>query len=221
MNILVIAPHADDEIIGVGGTIIRNIEQGNNVYVCVVTRGKEPIFSEKYMENLRRETIMCHKSIGIKETFFLEFPAVMLEKENRYEINGKISEVIQKVCPDEVYIPHIGDMQKDHQIVAECTMVGLRPKYEHKVKRIFAYETLSETGWNIPNIQNEFIANVYIDISDYLNKKIEALGFYKSQVGEFPDARSLEAVEALAKFRGATMNMKAAEAFSLVREIIE
>lgn len=219
MKILIIAPHADDEIIGTGGLIAKNVAGGNEVYVCIVTRGVQPLFSDESVKQVRSETIECHKKIGVTKTYFLEFPAVMLEKENRYEINGKISEVIGAVCPDEVYIPHIGDMQKDHQIVAEAAMVGLRPKYKHIVKKIYAYETLSETGWNIPNIQNEFIPNVYVDISEYLPKKLQAMECYGSQLGDFPDARSLGAIEALAKYRGAVMNMEAAEAFMLIRSI--
>lgn len=219
MKILVLAPHADDEIIGVGGTIYKRITQADEVYICIVTKGAQPIFSEDVVKRIREETIACHKKLGITKTYFLDFPAVMLEKENRYEINEKISNVIQEVCPDEVYIPHIGDMQKDHQIVAEASMVGLRPKYKHIVKRIYAYETLSETGWNIPNIQNEFIPNVFVNISEYLPKKLDAMKCYASQLGDFPDARSLGAIEALAKYRGALMNMDAAEAFMLIRSI--
>ena len=219
MRVLIIAPHADDEIIGVGGTIVRYINENVDVYVCIVTRGEKPIFSEEFMENLRNETLLCYKKIRIKKKYFLEFTAMILEKENRYKINEKIHNVMHEVCPDEVYIPHVGDMQKDHQIVAEAAMVGLRPKYKHIVKKIYAYETLSETGWNIPNIQNEFIPNVYVDISDYLKQKLDAMKCYKSQVGDFPDARSIEAIEALAKYRGALMNLKAAEAFMLIREV--
>lgn len=219
MKVLVIAPHADDEILGVGGTIIKNIKQGNSVYVCIVTRGVEPLFSNEYMNQLRQETNNCHKLLGIKKTFFLEYPSVMLEEQHRFEINNKILEVIKEVNPDEVYIPHVGDMQKDHQIVAEACMVAVRPKYSFTPKRILAYETLSETGWNTPNAQNDFIPNCFIDISDSLLAKLEAMKCYSSQLSMFPDARSLEAVEALAKYRGALMNLKAAEAFMLIREI--
>lgn len=218
-NILVFAPHADDEVLGVGGTIIKHIQAGFNVYVCIVTRGVAPLFSDEYMLILRRETITCHASIGVKDTFFLEFPSVLLEKENRYKINEKILEVIQRLKPNEVYIPHWGDMQKDHQIVAEACMVALRPKYEHKVSRIYSYETLSETGWNAPNAQNEFIPNVYVDINEQLQRKLEAMKVYQSQLSEYPNPRSLEAVEALAKYRGNTVGVKAAEAFMLIREI--
>ena len=89
----------------------------------------------------------------------------MLEEQHRYEINEKFLDVVKEVEPDEVFIPHVGDMQKDHQISAEAAMVALRPKYPFAPKRIYAYETLSETGWNIPNIQNEFIPNAFSDIS--------------------------------------------------------
>lgn len=219
MRVLVIAPHADDEIIGPGGMIARRVSEGHEVFVCIVTRGIEPLFSDEYMRNLRFETLRCHERIGIKDHYFLEFPSVMLEKENRNEINAGISDVIQTVCPEEVFLPHLGDLQKDHQIVAESAMVALRPKYKHVVKRAYAYETLSETGWNMPNIQNAFMPNVYMDISGYLQDKLDALGAYKSQLSDFPSARSIQAIEALAKFRGASINVKAAEAFMLIREI--
>lgn len=220
MKMLVIAPHPDDEMLGVGGTIIRNIAEGNEVYICIVTKGGPPLFPSDVVEKTRSEARTCHEAIGVKETIFLNYPSVKLEKENRYEINGKILEIIQRIRPDEAFIPHRGDMQLDHQIVVDASMVALRPKYTHKVKRIYAYETLSETGWNIPTVQNDFIPNVYVDISAYLSQKLQAVKIYQSQLSEFPNPRSIEAVEALAKYRGCSVNVKAAEAFMLIRQII-
>ncbi|MDD2363024.1 MAG: PIG-L family deacetylase [Oscillospiraceae bacterium] len=219
MSILVIAPHADDEILGVGGTMIKAIANHEDVSVCIVTRAAEPVFSEDVFRRIRQETLECHKFLGVKKTFFLEFPAVMLETAKRYEINNSILAVVEEVKPDEVYIPHIGDMQKDHQIVTDAAMVALRPNGNHKVRRIYTYETLSETGWNLPNVQNEFIPNVYSDIGSFLDKKLEAMKIYASQLGEFPNPRSLGAIEALARYRGSTVQTMAAEAFALVREI--
>lgn len=218
-RVLVIAPHPDDEILGCGGTIIKNIAEGNEVYVCIVTKGCLPLFKPDRVEENRKDARNCHKHIGIKKTYFLDFPAAMLEKVERYELNGKILDVIKEVQPDEAYIPHWGDMQRDHQMVAEAAMVALRPKYHPQVKKIYGYETMSETAWNAPNVQNEFIPNVFEDITEYLENKKEALSFFKLQISPFPDARSLEAIEALAKYRGALMDMKAAEAFVLIREL--
>ena len=218
-KILIIAPHPDDEILGCGGMMIRNIKEGNEVYVCIVTKGYPPLFNEERTAQNRQDTIACHKSIGVKETFFLDLPSTQLEKVERSEINGKILKVVRDLVPDEVYIPHWGDMQKDHQIVAEACMVAVRPKYLPQVKRVYSYETMSETAWNAPNVQNEFIPNVFLDITNSIEGKKKALAFFSLQVSEFPDARSSEAIEALAKYRGAQMNMIAAEAFMLIREL--
>lgn len=219
MKVLVIAPHPDDEVIGVGGTIAKRVNAGDDVYVCVVTKGVTPLFQEKFIEKTRQECCEADAKLGVKETIFLDFPAVMLETVPRYEFNGKISEVINSIKPDEVYIPHRGDMQIDHQMVVDAAMVAVRPRGNNYPKRVYAYETLSETGWNIPNIVNEFIPTVYEDITDTYEVKLEAMAIFESQLSVFPEARSIGAVEALAKYRGATVSVKAAEAFSLVREV--
>ncbi|MST71168.1 PIG-L deacetylase family protein [Mogibacterium kristiansenii] len=219
MRVLVIAPHPDDEIIGVGGTIAKRAKDGDEVYVCVVTKGKSPLFNDEFIEQGRKECRKADKKLGVKETIFLDFPAVMLETVPRYEFNGKISEVVNSIKPDEVYIPHRGDMQIDHQMVVDAAMVAVRPRGNNYPKRVYAYETLSETGWNIPNIVNEFIPTVYEDITDTYEVKLEAMAIFESQLSVFPEARSIGAIEALAKYRGATVSVKAAEAFSLVREV--
>lgn len=223
-KILVFAPHPDDEVLGCGGTIAKHIAQGAEVTVCVMTCGKPPIFDDTmakengWPHTLYPEICKSHALLGVKETIFLQFPATAMETVPRYEMNGKVCQVINKVQPDIVYIPHFGDMQKDHAITVEAVMVAVRPKGAYRVPLVYAYETLSETEWNVPHSANAFIPNVFVDISDYLDTKLKAMECYQSQLGAFPDPRSLEAVEALAKLRGSTMNAKAAEAFMLLRE---
>lgn len=219
MRVLIIAPHPDDEIIGVGGTIAKRAKAGDEVYVCIVTKGKSPLFNSDFIEQGRRECREADAKLGVKETIFLDFPAVMLETIPRYELNGKVAEVVQNIKPEEVYIPHRGDMQIDHQMVVDAAMVAVRPRRDDYPKRVYAYETLSETGWNIPNVTNEFIPTVYENITDTYDVKMEAMSVFKSQLAPFPAARSVGAIEALAKFRGATVSVEAAEAFSLVREV--
>lgn len=219
MRVLVIAPHPDDEVIGVGGTIAKRVSEGHEVYVCVVTKAGEPLFSTEVVEQGRRECRKADTLLGVSQTIFLDFPAVMLETVPRYQLNGSILKIVQDIKPEEVYIPHRGDMQIDHKIVSDAVMVAVRPKSDSIVKRIYAYETLSETGWDIPNTVNEFIPTVYEDITNTLEKKIEALKKFESQIGQFPNARSIEAVSALARFRGAMVSVEAAESFALIREI--
>ena len=218
-KVLAIAPHADDEIIGLGGTLAKHVSQGDEVYVCIVTRGKEPIFTEEYMKVLREETNACHKELGVVKTFFLEFPSVMLDSVPRHELNGALMGVFNEVKPQIVYFPHFGDLQKDHFLVAEATMVCVRPKYGYKIEGVYAYETLSETEWNIPHLANAFIPQCYVDVSEFLEKKLELLKCYKSQLSEFPNSRSIQAVTALANYRGATIGVNAAEAFAVIKEV--
>ena len=224
MKILVFAPHPDDEIIGCGGTMARYITEGNEVYVCVVTSPKPPVYDDKvavekgWPHLIYPEIKASHDKLGITETIFLQFPCVLLENEPRNVINGKIGQVIQNIKPELVFIPHFGDIQKDHTIVSEAVMVGVRPKYAHVPQYVYSYECLSETEWNVPHSTNAFIPNTFIDITEFLPKKIEAMSCFISQLGQFPNPRSLEAIQALAKLRGSTAGFMAAEAFSLIRE---
>ncbi len=227
MNVLVIAPHPDDEILGCGGTIAKHVANDDDVYVCIVTRGYPPVYNHprEVLDNLQHDLFdeiqAAHKLLNVKKTFYLQMPAVMMETVPRYELNGKVSGLIKEVEPNVIYIPHFGDMQKDHAITSEAVMVAVRPKFEYNVQYVYAYETLSETEWNIPHAANAFMPNVFIDISDYLGIKLEAMACYKSQISLSPNPRSLEAVQALAKFRGSTMGTRAAEAFTLIREYRE
>ena len=220
MNVLVVAPHADDEILGVGGTIAKYINEGHDVFVCIVTRGHPSMFSQEVINKLRCETKNSHKYLGIKETFFLELPAVLLSETPRHQINKKINDVINVVKPDVVFIPHFGDMHQDHYIVSQSAMVAVRPIMQHKVLEVYSYETLSETEWNTPHASNAFIPNTYVDISNYLEKKLKAMSYFTTQLNKFPHPRSLEAIESLARLRGSTIGVNAAEAFCLIRRII-
>lgn len=217
MNILIFAPHRDDEIIGVGGTILKRKAAGDHVTVCVVT-AREGMELPPSTRILHEEMKQAHAFCGIDQYIGLPFWANDLENFPRKDLNKAFFDTILRTYPEEVYLPFWGDMQKDHQMVTEAAMVALREKYNHPVKRIYAYETLSETGINLPTENNSFIPNVFEDITEYLEDKKTALSYFKTQIHPFPDLRSTETVEALAKYRGATVNVKAAEAFMLIRE---
>lgn len=211
MNVLVFAPHPDDEILGCGGVMAKHVANGDEVTVCVVTSSQPPIFDNtKALENgwphrLYPEIKKAHDGLGVKDTVFFECESANLEGTPRYKLNKLVSDLVQEIKPDVVYIPHFGDMQRDHTLVSEAVMVAVRPRGAHRVWKVLAYETLSETEWNVPHVKNVFIPNVFVDISDYLDKKLEAMKCYQSQLMEFPEGRSLEAIEALAKLRGSTM----------------
>lgn len=218
MKILVIAPHPDDEVLGCGGTIAKHTMCNEEVCLCVVTKGYAPDWSEEFLKNRPKEIKKANKILGIKKTYFLDFPTVKLDTISQKELNEAISRVIKEVKPDVLYIPHKGDLNKDHRLIFEASLVAARP-INCSVKKILSYETLSGTEWG--QTIEPFIPNVYVDISKTFETKIKAMKAYKSELKQYPHPRSLEVIEALAKKRGSEVGVKLAEAFVLIRQIIE
>ncbi len=215
MRVLVFAPHNDDEVLGVGGTIAKYAQQGHEVYVCEVTSWLQNMESTNA---LKEEAFKAHDILGVKDTIFLDLPVVRLKETPTVTKNRKFVEVVREIKPDIAFIPHTGDMHVDHGETALAAMVALRPLENPQLKGLYIYETLSETEWNIPNTANSFIPNVWSDISESFALKLEAMKCYKSQLHDFPHPRSLEAIEALARLRGSTIGVNYAESFACVRE---
>ncbi|MFC1630185.1 PIG-L deacetylase family protein [Patescibacteria group bacterium] len=222
MKILVIAPHPDDEVLGCGGTIKKHINQGDEVSLCIVTKSYTPDWSQEFIENRKKEINCSNEVLGIKQTYFLDLPTVKLDTVPQKKLNDLISECVERVGPELLYIPFGGDINKDHRLVFEASLVVSRPKPKHSIKKILSYEVLSETEWGSSQarkIGEIFIPHIYIDISDVLEDKVKAMSCYKSELKEYPHPRSLEAITTLAKKRGSEAGLKAAEAFVLIREV--
>jgi LmbE family N-acetylglucosaminyl deacetylase len=219
-NILVVAPHPDDEILGCGGTIARHVKHGDRVHLVVVTRGMPEVFSPDSVVRVRRELSAAQQLLGISSVKFLDFPAPSLDTVPGYLLSSAILSVLREVQPDIVYFPHHGDIHGDHRAASLATMVAARPNGNTHVPRLLTYETLSESEWGNPNSSDAFLPTVFVDISEYLQDKLKAMQCYESQLRSSPNARSLEAIRALATYRGHSVNLPAAEAFMLVREIV-
>ena len=218
MKVLIIAAHPDDEVMGVGGTIAKHAQQGDTIYLLIVTKAYTPEWSEEFIKNRPEEVAEVNKVLGIEKTFFLDLPTVKLDTISRKDLNDLITQVVYEVKPEVVYVTHKGDVNQDHRLVFEATMVAIRPKPGVSIKKVLSYETLSGTEWAAPFVENVFIPNVFVDISDNLELKLKAMAIYESEVKEYPHPRSLEAISVLAKRRGSTIGVKAAEAFMLIRE---
>ncbi len=222
--LLVISPHADDETLGMGGTIAKRVKEGHEIYVAIMTghgKGKHPLWPKKAWTIVRSEAKKAHEVLGVSKTLFFELPAVLLPDQPLYKINEVVFNVIKEVEPDILYVPFLFDLHRDHRELVYACNVAWRPvtPLGRKIREIYMYETLSETHWNIQPQEAGFCPNTWVDISDFLEMKIKALQCYESQIREFPDVRSLDAVRALATWRGATVGLSAAEAFILVRKI--
>ena len=215
MRFVVIAPHNDDEILGVGGTMAKLAKQGHEVIVCEVTAGD---LDNEIVQLQKREAVASHELMGVK-THFMDLPVVGLKEMKTTELNKAFQEHLLKLQPDIVFIPHKGDMHIDHRMTIEAAMVALRPVTFPRLRAIYAYETLSETDWNTPSIDNAFIPTMFVDISDEIDVKLEAMKCHASQLCEYPHPRSLDAMKALAMHRGATVCKEYAEAFMVIREV--
>jgi LmbE family N-acetylglucosaminyl deacetylase len=219
-NVLIIAPHPDDEVLGCGAQIKNHSLKGDRVFVLVVTRGTPKYYSDQLIENVRNEARLAHKILGVEETLFLDFHAPLLDTYPLSEITGAIKKYIDTYSINTVYLPHRGDIHNDHRVVFNATLVACRPVGDYTVNKMLAYETMSETEWAAPFSDDFFVPTVFSDVSDTFQFKIEAMRCFSSQLKEFPNPRSLENLEALAKYRGATVGLHKAEAFMHIRTII-
>ena len=211
MKILIIGAHPDDEILGVGGTLCKHIEEnGDDVYVCIVTKAYGPDWDDPYINDKIIEQRKVDEFLKIKERYNLNLDTVKLNTIAHGELNKKISEIVEIVNPDIVYTHYYGDLNYDHELVFRASMVATRPPKEIK---LICYETLSETEWN----NKPFQPNCWINITNYIDKKIEAFTIYKSEVKVFPHPRSREGILALANKRGTEICVPYAESFMVIR----
>jgi len=222
-RILVIAPHPDDEVLGVGGTIHKKVTEGNEVFVAILTNAtkSDPIkYTEEKLKNVRNEAGTACVHLGVKKVFFEDFPAPVLDQYPGHVMAEAVAKIIKETQADTLYIPFRGDIHNDHKAIFDACMVAARPVGNYTVKEIYAYETLSETEWAYPFAGESFVPNVFEVLSEgSFSAKLEAMRCYKSQLRAFPSSRSIEALEALAKFRGSTVSSNRAEAFMLIREV--
>lgn len=216
---LIIAPHPDDEILGCGGIMKRYKEENNTVYVLIVTRGTPKKYSDERIARGRRQALQAHSVLGVKETFFFDYPAPELDSIPVSVIADSIAELIGKLKIDRLFIPHRGDIHIDHHIVFNAALVAARPVGNYTVRSIYAYETLSETEWAPPYGDDAFIPDHFVNIEPYFQSKLDAMSCYSGQLRSFPNPRSIEAIDALARYRGATVGFERAEAFMTIRTI--
>lgn len=221
-KVIVVAPHADDEILGCGATMAKHVYHGDEVIVIIATNafiGAPELFTEIGIKSVREEALNAHNIIGVKETIFLDFPAPALNAFPEYKISIELSKLFQKFNPTHLYLPHPGDIHQDHKAIYRSSLVAARPQNNLKIANIFCYETLSETEWT-PLHEKPFIPNYFVNVTEVYEKKNLAMLCFQSQIKEFPHSRSLQALEALAKLRGSTVGFERAESFIVERQIV-
>ncbi len=222
-NILVISAHPDDEILGCGGTVSRLVREGNEAYVLILGEGitsrdekREPDKRVKEIEELKGQIHSANKIIGTKEVFIHDFPDNRFDTVPLLDIVKVIEKLKKETRPDIIFTHYRNDLNIDHQIVYKAVVTSTRPLSDETVKEIYSYEVLSSTEWNYPL---SFSPNVFFDISDTLEVKINAMNEYRSEIRESPHTRSAEAMRITSKKWGMQTGLESAEAFELVRLI--
>ena len=213
MNILVIGAHADDEVVGMGATI-KKLSKKNKIFLCIITDGTTAQYDDKKMIKVRRDACMkSSKLLGISKVKFLDFSDMGLDTISQLEINKELEKVIEDYQPKVVYTTPLHDLNNDHQLVFSSTLVVTRP-HSSSVKQLLSYECPGP-------VKQPFQPTVYQNIEKEFSYKLEAFKMYKSEVMKFPHPRSIEVIENLAIQRGVECSLKKAEAFQLIRSIVD
>jgi N-acetylglucosamine malate deacetylase 1 len=218
MKTLVVAPHPDDEILGCGGTLLRRKAEGADLGWLLVTGiSGQTGWSAEVKQQRAAEIDKVGELVGFDQVYNLALPSAQLDQLPMSDLVEKFSAVFQEFQPMEVLLPCRSDVHTDHRVVFDAGAACIKWFRCPSVKRVMAYETISETEFGL-DPDNSFQSNYFVDISEFLERKLEIMTVYKSELSDFPFPRSNEAIRALATLRGSTAGFMAAEAFQLLRE---
>ena len=224
-SILVVAAHPDDELLGCGGTVARHISEGSIVNTLILAEGstsresdEDTVASDKSVKRLRVAATNASLVLNSEEPILLGLPDNKLDSLPLLEIVKKVEEIVKKTSAEVIYTHSRADLNIDHRIAHDATITATRPAVNTCTQSVLAFETLSSTEWGSKPQVGQFTPTRYVDISGFLEIKIEALRSYDTELRQFPHPRSIEAVRALAKLRGSTSGFHAAEAFEVLFE---
>ena len=219
-KILVVAPHPDDETLGCGGTLLRHKDHKDEIHWLIVTKMSEEFgYAKAKIQRRVQEINEVKRLYNFDSLHQLDFAALAIAGSQLLQLVCKIGAVMKQIEPDTVYAPFSGDVHSDHRVIFDAVAAcGKWFRYPY-VKRILAYEVISETDFDINPQNSTFRPNVFVDISPYLEKKCQIMKVYADEMADFPFPRSEQALRALAHLRAAACGVAAAEAFVLLKEI--
>lgn len=219
-TVLAVAAHADDEVLGCGGTLARHAAEGDRVHVLFLADGVGSRSGVSTADIGRREDAAraAHEILGVSNAVFLGLPDNRLDGLALLDVVQPLEKILSEISPRIVYTHHFGDLNVDHRVAHQAVLTACRPQPGQEVREIYAFEIMSSTEWAAP-CAAPFLPSYYVDISTYLPQKLRALEKYAEEMRAAPHSRSVEHVEYLARHRGMCVGVAAAEAFVPLRTL--
>lgn len=219
-NVIIISAHPDDEILGAGGTLLKHFFNGDKIFWLITTDiFEEQGFTKERVRSRQNEIDEVSTRIGFEKVFKLSYPTMSLSSSTINKMVPEISKIFNEVKPEIIYCLNRSDAHSDHRVTFDAVMSCTKSFRYPFIKQVLLYECISETEFAPALPEKVFIPNYFIDISPFLQLKLEIMEIYKSEVGEHPFPRSLRNMEALATYRGASVGVNYAEAFQLIKYI--
>ena len=216
-KVLIIAVHPDDETLGCGGTLLKHKANGDKINWLICTNMNK---KHSYYKTRQKEIEKVSKMYNFDSVHNLKLKTMRVDEYSISELISKISKVINEIKPNIIYLPFKGDVHSDHRKIFEASYSCTKSFRYPFIKKIYMIETLSETEFAPSTKEDSFIPNIFVDITEFMDKKIEIIKVFKSEIAKHPFPRSVRNIKALATFRGATCGVKYAESFMLLKEIL-
>jgi LmbE family N-acetylglucosaminyl deacetylase len=223
MSVLVLAAHPDDEILGCGGTITRLARDKRDVYIAILGEGLTSRYDRREsadpgaLNELQSRAEQAAKIVGAKDIFLYGLADNRFDSLDLLDVVKIVEELIKKVSPIVIYTHHGGDLNIDHRVINRAVLTATRPVNGQPVREVYAFEVPSSTEWSFQRFEPVFRPNYFVDISDTLETKLEAMASYQSEIQPFPHPRSPQALRVIAQRWGTVVGCAAAESFELIR----
>ncbi len=217
MKVLVIAAHPDDELLGVGGTIAKHVDAGDCVKLAIICEGISMRYAPERLAVVREQSQEAAAILGVSEVIIRDLPDQRLDTLPLGAVISEVENLVRSVRPDIVYTHFSGDINRDHRVLAEAVMVATRPYSAPWVREVLMYETPSSTEWGMPQLTPVFQPSIFVDITQTLERKLQAFACYTAEVCAEPHPRSMAGLRARAHYWGSLVNRRAAEPFACVR----
>lgn len=225
MNILIIAAHPDDEVLGCGGTVTKLVQEGHDVYIAILGEGVTSRYEEReqaengLVESIRACSQQVAQNLGVKDLILYSLPDNRFDTVPLLDVVKVIEKLLGSLRPQVLYTHSGGDLNIDHQITFRAVMTAARPIAEHPVKEIYSFEIASSTEWAFQQLQRVFRPNVFVDIAATIETKLQCMEIYESEARTFPHPRSSEALRVQSRRWGSVVGLEYAEAFELIRSV--